>query len=902
MHNNKQLRNVTVAMTSVIATVFCIGQVNAQEDSGIQVSDPTAQAAAMEEVIVTGRFLNAQESLVKERLSIPYSADFLGADVIARAADPDVASALRRVPGLTVIDGKFVYVRGLGERYSSVTVNRAAVPSPELTRSVIPLDLFPTSIVESIKVQKAPSPDQPANFGGGVVDIRTTNFPSDLVASVRLGVGSNGESSGEGLEFPGSRTQLPAAISNAINDYQGDISVSNIFNSLRGTDPLATISSAQGIHQTLIDSLNTNVAATRQQLDPDQSIRLALGNSWDLNQDWRVGALFNATSSQRYRNEDQRREGVGDPSRGVGDFNGTFQDIERTTYEERTVGALSVGVDYRGDHVLEFSSYVLATDEAQASISRGFDPNNEFPDQKLNYSARLEDRELTTSQISGQHAFLDTPVLGDLLDRVGLRDIEFDWFFSESKATTDIPNQTDFQGGALLDENTGAELSSQLLATTSSGQFSFLDLEDNQSSWGGDVVLPIELDTAYLTLSGGWWGMKKDRDYRGYNINLNSVGVQSARLSGGPGDVLGSDNLRVENGFDISLGTQFGTESYVGAQKVDAGYGMFDLEFTNWRFTAGGRYEAFQQAVLPIDLLDFSGTSIVNLQNEISDPDQRLAMKEDDIYGSLAVTYSGDGLFGSDQYQVRMSYGESIVRPDLREVADVIYIDPELDVRVRGNPDLTTSPIDNFEIRSEVFYGGGDSFTVSAFFKEIQSPIEQIRSAGSDDDVVLGFTNAESGEIYGLEFEALKTLPGGLFITGNLTLSDSEVVIDPSLSSDLTNLTRRMTGHSEWVVNTTLGYDSPNGLHSVYLNYNAFGERIFYAGTGLNDDAYEQPFDSLGLVYKFFPTDRIEVQITLDNILDESREFTQVSSTGQNVQIITQDVGSSFGVSGRWYF
>jgi TonB-dependent receptor len=887
-------KNIRKFSATTLLVAFTATSSFAQEGVGIQVPDPMQ---AMEEIITVGRFLSAAESLVNERITVPYSADFLGADVIARAGDPDIASALRRVPGLTVVDGKFVYVRGLGERYSSVTVNRAAVPSPELTRSVIPLDLFPTSIVESIKIQKAPSPDQPANFGGGVIDIRTTSFPNDLIASASIGVGSNSQSSGDGLVFPGARSNLPLPISNAINSYLGDISMSNIFSTLRSSNPLATFSDAQGIHQSLIDSLNTNVGMLRQPVDPDKSVKIALGNFWDLNQDWRVGALFNATASQQYRNEDQRREGVGNPSRN-------FVEIERTIFEDRTVGGLSLGIDYRGDHSLELSSYVLATEEAEASISRGFDQNNELVDndQKINYSARLEDRELRTNQISGKHAFLDTPVLSDLLDKLYLKDLEIDWFFSDSQATTDIPNQTDFQGGAQLDPVTGQPQSTQLLATTSSGQFSFLQLDDNQSSWGGDLMLPIELDNSYLTLSGGWWGMKKDRDYRGYNINLNSVGVPSENLSGGPADVLVPGNLTVDNGFDISLGTQFGTESYIAAQKVDAAYGMFDLEFSNWRFAAGARYELFQQAVLPVDLLDFSGTSIVNLQTQLSDPNQRLAIKEDDTFGSLAVTHNGDGVLGSDQYQIRMSYGQSVVRPDLREVADVIYIDPELDVRVKGNPNLRPSPIDNFEVRSEFFYGSGDSFTVSAFLKDIQSPIEQIRSAGSDDDVVLGFANAESGEIYGVELEVLKSLPRGLFVTGNLTLSDSEVTLDPNLSSVLTNSTRRMTGHSEWVVNTTFGFDSPNGQHSVYLNYNAFGDRIYFAGTGLNEDAYEQPFNSLGAVYKFFPTDRVELQLKLDNILDEAREFTQVSSTGDVATIISQKVGISFGVSGRWFF
>jgi outer membrane receptor protein involved in Fe transport len=151
-------------------------------------------AGDIEEVVVVGRLLSAAESLVDERIELPFSADFLGADVITRAGDTEIGSALRRVPGLTLIDGKFVYVRGLGERYSSVTINGAAVPSPELTRSVIPLDLFPTSIVDSVKIQKSPSPDQPAAFGGGAIDIRTNSIPDGPVATVSIGTGFNNES------------------------------------------------------------------------------------------------------------------------------------------------------------------------------------------------------------------------------------------------------------------------------------------------------------------------------------------------------------------------------------------------------------------------------------------------------------------------------------------------------------------------------------------------------------------------------------------------------------------------------------------------------------------------------------------------------------------------------------
>lgn len=889
------MRNTRINPGKISALASAIAAALATQTLPAQEADGESEPQAIEEVVAVYRLLTAAESLTSERLELPFSADFLGADVIARAGDTDIASALRRVPGLTLIDGKFVYVRGLGERYSSVTINSAAVPSPDLTRSVIPLDLFPTSIVESIKIQKSPSPDQPAAFGGGAIDIRTTSVPQDVVASFTIGTGTNSVSSDKGLRYPGGASALPPTIADAINTYTGDISVSNIFNSLRTSNAFAPLSEAQAIHQGLIDSLNTNVGIGTESLDPDIDAKLALGNAWDLGSDWRFGVLVNATYNEKFRNENQRREGVGNPE-------SNFLDIDKTTVEERTVGSINLGLEYLEDHVFELSHYTLTNDEDEASISRGFDANNQFPDQKVGYNTRLEERELTLTQISGRHTFFNTPLVTDQIKIELLEELEFDWFYSTSEATTDIPNQTNFQASADLDAN-GAQTSTQLLATTTAGQFSFLELDDDLDSWGGNLSLPIEGENIYWTISGGWWGSEKTRDYAQHNINLNSVGVLSEFLTGTPGDVLAPGNLVVDNGFDLSLGSQFGTESYIAAQKVNAAYMMLDLEFgPNWRFTTGTRYEDYQHAVLPLDLLDFSGVSIINLQNQLTAPNTRLFVKEDDLYSSFALTRAGDGALGSDQFQVRLSYGQTVVRPDLREVADVVYIDPELDIRVRGNSQLRSSPIDNIELRAEFYYGGGDNFTVSLFYKDIESPIERIRAAGTDDDVVLSFANAESGEVSGIEFEGLKQLWRGLFLAGNVTLSDSELTFSSDLSSDLTNLSRRLTGHSEWVINATLGWDSDNGKHSAFLNYNSFGERIFYAGTGNNEDAFEQPYDSFGIVYKYFPTDRMEIAAKFDNILDEETTIEQVSSTGNTAEIFVQDVGRTFSLSGRWSF
>lgn len=878
-----------------ISTALAASASFAQDD---QAEPPATDSGVIEEVVVMGRLLNAAESLTAERLNLPVSADFLGAEVIARAGDPDIASALRRVPGVTLVEGKYVYVRGLGERYSSVLINGAAVPSPDLTRSVVPLDVLPTTMVESIKIQKSPSPDATATFGGGMVDIRTKSVPKDAIASFDFGYGVNSLSDGSGIASDAGGTPIPPTLRTAIDTYQGDISVSNILSSLRLSNPQAPLSQAQGIHQGLIDSLDQNVRIRKQNLDPDIGAKLALGNAWYFGDSDAIalGALLNLNYNEKWRNEDQLRERVGNPET-------SYSVIERTKYEERAISSLLLGVDYTSDHSFQLSAYDIRNDEDLASISRGYDANNQYPDQRVSYVTQTQERELEIYQLSGSHAFLESlDFISRPLERWGMNGLTIDWIYSDSSASTDIPNATVFQAGALLDAPTGQELTTGLLPTASAGQFQFLDLDDELSSWGGDIKLPLNVGNSILTLSGGWWGSEKTREYLQYFVNLNAIGVQEALLSGSPGDVLEAGNAQVANGFDLSLGGQFGTESYVAAQKVNAGYGSIDFDWDRWRFMVGARWEDYQQALLPLDVLDYSGVAIANLQLALLDPNQRLAIREDDVFGSSALTFNGAQAFGADNFQVRVSYGETIVRPDLREVADVVYIDPEFDVRVRGNPSLVSSPIDNFEIRSEFYYADGDNFTLSLFYKDIDSPIEQISQAGPEEDIVITFGNAQRGEVTGIEFEGLKVLPSGLFLAGNMTFSESEVALDPNIPTIATNMLRPMTGHSEWVINTTLGWDSFSGRHGAYLNFNSFAERIWYAGTEGYQDAYEQPFQSVGIVYKYFPTNHVQLEFSLDNILDEDREFEQVNTQGQTARVLVQDVGMSFGASLVWSF
>src|SRR5690606_31345668 len=208
MKTNKAnaLQERRLALAVAAALLASSGSLHAQEDQEAEASAPAG--GFIEEVMILGRLRDSAQMLMLERIDQPYAAEVIGIEQIERAGDSDVALALRRVTGLTLVDNKFIYVRGLGERYSSATLNGAEIPSPELSRKVTPLDLFPSSILESVKVYKAYSPDQPAAFGGGNVNIRTRGVPDGLVFNVSGGTSWNTENSSDGLVNLGDMGEL----------------------------------------------------------------------------------------------------------------------------------------------------------------------------------------------------------------------------------------------------------------------------------------------------------------------------------------------------------------------------------------------------------------------------------------------------------------------------------------------------------------------------------------------------------------------------------------------------------------------------------------------------------------------------------------------------------------------
>ena len=887
----------------------------------VQPEEPSSVVAAsgpIEEVVVIGRYKSAATDVVSERVESAVPMDFLDAESISRLGDSDVAAALRRVPGLTLVDDKFIYVRGLGERYSSTQLNGAVVPSPDLTRNVLPLDIFPAEIVDALEVQKGYSPEQPAAFGGGNVNIRTKKIPESAVFSFSLKSGWNSDSDDDGYTYKGGDDDgwgeddgtraLSDEISRGIQTYEGSFSPQNILSVLQRDGRFHTLSEAEAINRDLATALNRDVDLKNKSLDPDLSGEVTGGYRWFIGEELEVGFLALGAYDDKWRNRERIIRRVVNPDTD-------YSTTQRTINEVNITGSLNLGVRYTDDHEIGTVSMFIRNTEDEAGVTLSclqgqFNDCGDIstPAQGRLYDVRYEERELRLNQIFGDHKLGDSTLerLPEFLSWAEkLRDLNFSWYYSDATAESDIPNEVRFSFVDALDSLTGQAVTSTARPGTTTGLYRFSDLEDDVRSYGYDVSMPFYGDGWDIEVSGGWDYSDKSRDYGQTSIGLgsNSSGFLDVN-TGMPGEVFSDDNiLNPDSGIGITLGVGgFGTETYFAGQILEAAYGKFDLLWNDtWRVSGGVRAENFQQASVPIDLLAFRTPRIPLSADEIADS----VINDDDWYPSLALTYIRPG-FWADEFQLRFAFSQTVARPDLREISQSQYIDPLTEARVRGNAFLKPSDLTNYDIRGEWFWDNGDNFTASLFYKDISDPIETVEVGSTEDNVLFSFANGDTAEIYGIEVEGLKGMGfasrwlgnwiDAFYVAGNVTFSDSDIRIPPGPGvGNVTNESRRLTQHSEWVTNLQLGYDSPNGRHGATLAYNAFGERIFFAGTRGIGDAYQQPFNSLDFIYQFFPTDNLTLKLRLKNILDESVEIEQ-----DGVTVIEQSLGMTALFDFKW--
>lgn len=842
---------------------------------------------AMEEVVVkASRLKGTASAVMEERKNQAFVADILGAEQISRTGDSDAAAALRRVTGLTLVDGKFIYVRGLGERYSSTQLNGASVPSPDPTRTVIPLDLFPAAIIESLSVQKSYSPSMPAHFGGGNVDIRLKTIPSDFVFSMQGNLGGNTDNFDDGITYNGGSDDwrgeddgtraAPQALQNLWRNYQ----------------PLNQLSQTQ--NREIAAQMYRDYDAKTESIAPDYGLDLVVGNKFESG-DVKYGFLASVSYDNEWQNS-QGYEGqdfVSDGENGWSLVRG-FDQVESTEHSVKFSTMLNLGLEYHRDHRIDVTSVLLrdTVDEIQTKLGNTNNVTLADGQRVRDTVVKYEERELISNQVLGTHNFPKLMYLG------------FDWKYSDSRSNRYAPGNYEARFIIVDEDENGIfdlQNESSLRRAQTAARYTFQNLNDKVENYGYNFSLPLTFSNLEIELKAGGDFVTKSRDAFARRVDWNTLGFSNADLQGDKfNHILTTDkllNYALNNTANIIRDTSVDGDDYYSAQKIDAYYGEIDVFINNtWRISGGVRWEDFRQVVAPLD----PATGQFDLPAEPTVEDlAKLSFQQDDYFGALALTY-----IASEEMQYRLSYGETAVRPDIREVAPATYIDPITENPVGGTPGIQSTEVKNYDVRWEWYMPSGENLSVGLFYKDMINPIEAVQSPAQDGPPLIRIANADDGQVYGIEVEFLQDVGEDFYLSGNVTLSDSQINIDPvrveaqtGVSTSITNTKRRMTGHSNYVVNLNLGYDAPNGNHSATLAYNVFGERIMIPGIEGKDDVYEQPFHSLDFIYTYYPSYSSTLKLKVQNLLDEEKEMEF-----EDTLFRRETKGIGFDISFKWNF
>ena len=815
--------------------------------------------------------LSAVAALRRESTAVT---DVLSAEQMSRAGDSDAGSALKRVTGLTLVDGQYIYVRGLGERYSSVLFNGANLPSPDPTRRVIPMDLFPTSIISQIVIQKTADASMPAEFGGGTVQLSSVGYPEEPTLSISLSSGYNSESTGKtGLTYDGGdrdwtgyddgSRDIPPLLAERTADGQF-LRPANVFN-------------PDGVGPEELEAIGEEVAATSSyrttetSLPMDRGLSFSAGDSYQLGEQTRAGVLVAFRYSDQWRLRKEQRDSFRFSDAGLQPRDQLA--LETTTRNIDLSAFVNAGIDFGDWASLGLNMMLLRKTEDEARISEGEQDSQQLQRFLLEWT----ENELQANQLVGSHK---------LPWELGIR-----WQYTQAEAERSDPNSRTWRRD---DDNAdGTYLFSRRADSNSQ---SWTTVGDDLTNWSLDLEQPIpEWGPIALTLKAGINRSERERQssIRTFSF-IGSIPVADGVLDQedlfNP-QLIGPNNLRLREGTTP-------TDNYSAEQTLDAYYGLVELGlFDRVSLIAGLRQEDNFQEVVSNNLTDPTAPPTVGL----------IDAKDDLWSGSLTWQIMAD-------LQLRLGYSETLSRPDFREISPSPFIDPLIDLRTVGNPDLKVALIENLDARLEYYFNEIDSISFAYFEKDLTNPIERIASSGGSGTIIT-LQNALGATVEGWEIDIYRGFGfvnqwswldrlrmswlreiglENYYFAANYADITTDVSIDPTASNS-TNADRALQGASPWVVNLQLGYNSPSERFEWTLAYNEFGKRISQAGTLGSPDIFEQPFAQLDFNWKFRFMDHWTLGLSAENLLDSEVKFTQGSETTRSFKR-----GRKFGLSLRY--
>jgi len=819
---------------------------------------------ALDVVVKSKRINRSENALLMLQKKADKIQDAISSQEMSRFAVSDAAGAMKKVTGATITGGKYIYIRGLGDRYSLTQLNGLIIPSADPYRNGAQLDLIPSNLLENIVTAKTFTPDQPGTFTGGNVDIRTKSFPEQFSLSFSVSSAFNSQNngisnflthSGGSNDYwgfdDGNRTapdlsdpKVQAVLGYGINSarltrdifYRSIVEPTGVFDS--NEDYAATV-------DRLANSFNTEFTPDESSVPVNHGFGVSFGNQFSAGSNL-LGVIASASFKKEYNHLGGFQTAnwiLEDTNTGVLWNQGDYEETNST--ESATVNGM-VGLAYKigSSTTLKLNTiYNHSTDKTTRFIE-GERPDNLIDPLLLQGRAlSFREREMVNVQLGGEHVL------------AAANNLKIEWKASQASSSQLEPDTRFFEN----DFNTQTGQASIPASDVQVPFHFFRNLEDEQRDAKLDITIPFSNKPGNKIKFGGLY-TKKERVFNENRYQLElQAGVGSA-FSGDPDVYLSDANYGLIENSPTQIGVYVVDQSlarnnYVGSDEVLGFYGMVNYGFTErLKFTGGVRYEK-------TDLFVESG-------------DENAEIGRIDVQDILPAANLNYNL--TENMNLRASFAQTLARPNMREIAPFEAFDPLQKLTYFGNPTLNRTQVDNYDLRWEWFMKPGELFAVSGYYKSFTDPITQVFRRAPNPEIQ--FVNVEGATLLGIEFELRKSLDfispalKDFKFSTNFSLIESKT--DVFVQDGLENLEpadRPFEGQSPFILNASLIYSNIDKGIDATLSLNSIGDRLEIIGREGNPDLYNRGRNQLdfSFIKKF---GNLNVKVTAQNLLDAKYE------------------------------
>ena len=774
--------------------------------------------------------------IVQQRQSLVVQTG-VSAQQITRTQDKDASEVIRRVPGISIIDEKFVMVRGLSQRYNNVWINNSAVPSSEADSRAFSFDIIPSSQLDNLTVVKSSAPEYPADFTGGFILINTKDVPNKNSLNISVGGSYNDKTNARGFySSAGSGTDF-LGFDNGFRGLSDGISTQ-----------LVSDNGEDNNYSLLNNGLNNDWTVKRHKPLANLSLNVNFSHRWALSNGaaWAMlGAANYSNSYQTYSDMSKNLFGGYDTTHDRSNYLHQYTDDQ---YNHNVRLGIMYNVSYitpNGNHRFELKNIFNQLGKDRYTSRYGYNAQSEYEKQAEYY---YQSRSTYNGQLTGKHTITD-------LDNL-------DWSIGYSYANRNMPDRRRYI--QVYDDDLEAFYTDKI--NDISREFSRLD--EHIMSANVNYQRQFHFGEFSPLLKAGGYGEYRSRKYDTrqfiYTWNAGSLPSTYAKMDI-PTELLqeenyGADMLSMIEKVDY-------TNNYEGTNSLYAGYLAVNLPFGKLNVYAGVRFEHDEM-------------KLVSNTKQYEESHKNTYYTYDDFFPSVNMTYKLN-----EKHQFRLSYGRTVNRPEFREVSTSVFYDFDLASNVEGNASLKPAYIDNFDLSYEFYPSEGELISVSLFYKHFKDPIEWSYTVSGGTDYVYSNINADSANNYGVEIDIRKNLDfiglRDFSLSLNAAIIESKVHFDESS----TQTDRPMQGQSPYLVNAGLFYQK-KGWNAAVM-YNRIGKRIVGVGRSMGSgdnivnipDSYEMPRNVIDISASKQLGKHFEVKAGIRDLLSENVLYQQFQET-----------------------